>query len=67
MFFYESWLNLPFEGMKKVSKMHIIKAGNSGQFNELIFKVCETDCKQVLLNRFWLYSLYFLVEYLLMV
>ena len=33
MFFYEFWLNLPFEGMKKFSKMHIFKAWKSGQSN----------------------------------
>ena len=33
MFFYEFWLNLPFEGMKKFSKMNIFKVGKSGQSN----------------------------------
>ena len=29
----ESWLNLPFKGMKAFSKMHIFKAVKSDQFN----------------------------------
>lgn len=41
MCFYESWLNLPFGGMKAFSKMHIFKAVKSDQNNQLIFEGCE--------------------------